>query len=555
MRRVDAEGDSRGVRGQKQVEARYRSRLRRAAIEWLERRELLSTSTSTLPSPTVISAPLLSGSGVTQGVSFEGGNPLTASTTEIPSANSPSVSVDPNNPLRMVATWVDHDTPGFNAGNYVSPVTDYVAGAFSTDGGETWNALPANAFQAVDTQTDFSITPPTNGTVNKFTMTNNASIAFDRNENFYILSTSHSAANTAGVLDLSRFNFSGTTPTYTGLTSIYSWDQADSASHSGTSDAVATATLAVDSNLPTFTDPTTNTTVTDQFSGNIYAVWSEVDSNTYGGIPGFNPDTIRMAASSDQGALFTAPAYVDDSSNANQGGAHSGSGRYAAPQVTISQGNGTIPGGQVTIVYDDFGTIAPLDQILDQTSLLGGTSEQFSAASSLLGPNTFATATINNTTVITAQNLNQRIPIAVNITDPKFISLQALELTTTIDYPTMGDMTITLFPPATVTAATGITQILLFQGNPNGVNRVGNSLRPGPGPHRHRRGHSRGRQLHRWRGRGVRPGGDPLDPGRQRRGRRGRPLPAQSLRRNGLQRTPGADGRRAQRHLEFHGQL
>src|ERR1700733_10565496 len=41
MRRVDAEGDSRGVQVQKQAETRSRSRLRKATIECLERRELL----------------------------------------------------------------------------------------------------------------------------------------------------------------------------------------------------------------------------------------------------------------------------------------------------------------------------------------------------------------------------------------------------------------------------------------------------------------------------------------------------------------------------------
>ncbi len=227
---------------------------------------------------------------------------------------------------------------------------------------------------------------PTNGTVNKFTMTNNASIAFDRNENFISCRRATSASNTAGVLDLSRFNFSGTTPTYTGLyLDLFLGPDPTSAAHSGTSDAVATATPAVDSNLPSFTDPTTNTTVTDKFSGNIYVAWGEEDSNTYGGIDGFNPFTIRMTSSSNQGVNFTHDAYVDNSSNANgyqPAGfpLHGSSARYTAPQIAISQGNvaGTVTPGQVTIVYDDYGTQAPIDRILDQTDVMGGTSEQFS---------------------------------------------------------------------------------------------------------------------------------------------------------------------------------
>ena len=206
-----------------------------------------------------------------------------------------------------------------------------------------------------------------------------------------------------------------------GTTPIYTWDGADGGANG---DAVVTPTLAVDTNLPSFTDPTTGKTQTDNFSGNIYVVWAEVDSNTNPGIPNFNPDTIRMSASSNQGVSFTHAAYVDNSSNAHIGGSHSSSARYSAPQVTISQGNGTVPGGQVTIVYDDSGSLqAPLDRILDQTNTDGGTSEQFSFSNPTQTP-----------------NINTAIPITVNITDPKFITLQNLEVTATIAWPNLSEI-------------------------------------------------------------------------------------------------------------------
>ena len=472
MRRVDAEGDSRGVRVPKRDEARFRSRLRRAAIEWLERRELLSTSTSTLPSPTVVSAP-----NVTPNQQVQDASLATAAQalTAAPNASSPSVTVDPLNSLKMVATWVDQDPAGYNAGNFVAPITSYIEGAFSIDGGKTWTALPSAAFgtggfrnsTSVNVQQDFSVTPPTNGTVDVFTETTDVSVAFDRSENFYILSSTHNNANTAGELDLQRFSWTGTgTPTYNGFTTAYSWDEADSGNNSGTVDQAVTPTLAVDTNLSTFTDPTTNVTVTDPFSGNIYIAWAEIDSNTYGGIPNFNPDTIKMTASSDQGQHFTHAAYVDDSSNANghntgvvtnppppQYPLHDSSARYTAPQITISQGNGTtVPGGQVTIVYDDYGTVAPLDQILTQTDLDGGTSSQFSFANPMQTPN-----------IGTLIPISVAIPATTNNNVP-FV-LQDLDVTATIAWPNLSEIGAILIPPASVTAATGITSITLFNGD------------------------------------------------------------------------------------------
>ena len=454
MRRVDAEGDSRGVVGRPRAESGSRSRLRRAAIEWLERRELLSTSTSTLPSPTVVSAPNLN--ALKQAISFSAGNPLINSPTEVASANSPSVSVDPVNPLKMVATWVDHDTTGFNPGNFNQRITNYLAAAFSTDGGLTWNGIGAAA--GVDTQIDFSQTFPTNGTVNVFTQTTDASIGFDRGENFYILSTTHNDANTAGVLDLQRFAFPGNAPSFSGTTAVYSWDGPDGGA---AGDAVVTPTLAVDTNVPSFTDPTSGVTQVDPFSGNLYAVWGTVDSNTFGGIPNFNPNAIRMAASSNQGASFTHAAYVDNSSNANLGGSHSSTARYSAPQVSISQGNAAVSAGQVTIVYDDSTTEAPLDRILVQSDQVGGAAQVFS------GPvfTPINIATVNSVSGQPDVPATTNIPINVSITDPQFTTLQALDVTLRIAYPNMTELGAVLIPPA----GSGLGPVTLFNPGENGL--------------------------------------------------------------------------------------
>ena len=162
MRRVDAEGDSRGVRGQsKPGGARAKTRLRRASLESLERRELLSTSTSTLPSPTVLNAPSLFGNRSLSAVAAGG------ALTSDPSASAPSVAVDPINPLKMVATWIDHTPAGYNpGGGFVASITSYAQGAYSVDGGVTWSAFPSG-FGEFGRQRPGPTSPstfPTNGT-------------------------------------------------------------------------------------------------------------------------------------------------------------------------------------------------------------------------------------------------------------------------------------------------------------------------------------------------------------------------------------------------------
>jgi hypothetical protein len=436
MRRVDAEGDSRGVQGNKRAGVSFRSRLRRANLESLERRELLTTSLSNLPSPTVVSPAI----AISASNAVVGSNLSTNST----SSGTPSVAVNPVNAKDMVAVWTNTVPAGFN-NNFTSSITSYVEGAFSTDGGNTWNALPSAAFgsNSVNVQNDFSLAPSTTSRT-VFTQTTDASVGFDRNGNFYVLTSTHDAENaagasSAGILDVQRFSFTGATPTLVKTTPVYSWDTPDSGS---SADEAVTPVLAVDSNVASFTDPTTGAVQTDPFSGNVYVVWASVDSNIAdGAISNFNPNTIRMAASSNLGVSFTAPAYVDNSSNANQNSGHASTARYVAPQLTISQGTpsqGTTAGtggGQVTIVYDDYGTLStlspPLDRILDQSDTVGGTSEQFSFSN----PNQTG-------------DLNQSIPITVAISDSKFTTLQNLTITTTIVYPDIADIDAYLIPPA-----------------------------------------------------------------------------------------------------------
>jgi subtilisin-like proprotein convertase family protein len=461
MRRVDAEGDSRGIRDRKQGGSQVKSRLRKATIEWLERRELLATagaSLSNLPAPVVVTPPNLMAAVST-------GDNLTANASAI----SPSVAVDPVDPQKMVAVWtyIDTATP-LNVGA-LNTISRYIEGAFSTDGGVTWTPLTGS--DSADAQIDFSQSQA-NGPI-VFTQNTDAHVAFDRSENFYILSSTHNDAGSVGVLDLQRFSFTGNgAPTQTMTNNrLYAWDATDS----GGADTAQNPVLAVDSNLASFTDVNANgqtVTQTDPFAGDVYLAWASTDTNTSPGIGNFDPNSIRMISSSDQGLTFTAPAYVNDDANANNGGSHSGFSRNVEPAIAISQGNPTtgVPGGQVTVVYDDYNTIPattgqPYDQILAQTNLVGGSAQTVAGPTNT--PINVAPTNPAGGSIPTATNIS----IPVNITDPNFTTLGALDVNLAISYPDMNTLS------ATLTSPTG-TQILLFN---NAVNDLGTTIVPAQG--------------------------------------------------------------------------
>ena len=275
----------------------------------------------------------------------------------------------------------------------------------------------------------------------------NAHVAFGRDESFYIESATHDSTNAAGVIDLQRFDFRTNTPVQNLTNSVvYSWDTADAKG----ADEALRPTLAVDDNLPTFSDTNATgqtVTQTDPDAGNVYIAWASTNQNSDPGIPDFNPNTIRMVASSNEGTTFSNPVGVNDSSNPNVGGGFNGAGRYVEPSIAISQGRASrhewpqrsgVPGGQVTIVYDDYGTlpsegIGPYDRILDQTDLVGGTGDVFAGQS--------------NMSLVSGSASD---PINVNITDPKFTTLSSLEVSLSIAWPTADELEAILVPPTAV---------------------------------------------------------------------------------------------------------
>ena len=157
-----------------------------------------------------------------------------------------------------MAVWT-RDTPNTNINNGQTSV--FVEGAYSTNAGLSWTSLRGTLG---NTRTDFDQSQA-NG-ARFFAQVTDASVAFDRNNQFYVLSSPHSGDYGAGELLLQKFDFSGSAPTQVFTNQpVYRWTQ----------DPAFRPVLAVDSNLASFTDPDdAGYTQTDPFVGNVYVAWS-----------------------------------------------------------------------------------------------------------------------------------------------------------------------------------------------------------------------------------------------------------------------------------------
>lgn len=266
---------------------------------------------------------------------------------------------NPLNPQRMVMVWVTNSNPA-QAGQ---PAPSSLAGAYTVNGGLTWNnfpALPGLVDPATDTPYPSAMEP---------------SVAFDRFNNVYVVyalrrqGEQNRNDESGGAIVLRRFNFTGGAPVATpyapgspdeagGGKIIYRW--AHNAPATDVSDPAYNPAIVIDNTNPGFVDQTTGlpqgsprSSINNQFSA-IYVAWNARNeapgtapalARCPPGVP-FNPNVIKVVASEDGGNTFSPPRHINDGENC-------GGTRYTTPSMVISQGrsNGTIPGGQVNIGY------------------------------------------------------------------------------------------------------------------------------------------------------------------------------------------------------------
>ncbi|MCU1376840.1 MAG: regulatory domain of in-like proprotein convertase, partial [Actinomycetia bacterium] len=313
------------------VAAARKARSRRAALEFLEPRALMAV----LPTAPYFDPQIpidKSGLDTLRRISNDGpSNPGNDS--------SPQITVDRYNPNKLVAVWTDHDILG-------NPEPVYtIRGATSSNGGLTWTALAGLPGVRDD--------PSTGTNPHAYNTASRPTVAFDGKDNFYVLTVQQNADNvTAGDVILKPYNFSGATPVGQPAATVYQWNRAATVP---ITKAVRDVTMVVDDNLPSFTDPVTGAVQTDIGAGRIYIAWETDDTPPSGYVGPWSPNTIEVLTSVNGGASFGAPVPVDV-------GHFQNFQDNTAPRLTVSQGrpagtNGAtdlgVPGGQVTVVFDD----------------------------------------------------------------------------------------------------------------------------------------------------------------------------------------------------------
>ena len=175
--------------------------------------------------------------------------------SDVANSSSPSIAIDQNSPSKMVAVWTVNDPKRAPA------PTEVVQFATSVDGGKSW--LPHGTLGALQdpTSTTFAILP-------QYT---DASVAFDRNDNFYILYSAHKTDTSAGALLLYKYNFSTGQPQLViNEKVVYEW----------VADQAINPMLTVDDSVPTFSDTDVNGVVqtqNDPNTGNVYVAWESSD--------------------------------------------------------------------------------------------------------------------------------------------------------------------------------------------------------------------------------------------------------------------------------------
>ena len=456
---------SQGHNGRLRLDARLKrarkSRNYRIDLEGLESRTLLATipAASVVAGTSPISLSALGGNG-------SGAN-----------ENSPLVAVDPLDPQKIVSVWIDNDTPNIT----FTPFTQVlIEGDYSIDGGKDWTAFISQANDLNEPLMIDPNSPPTSPY--EYQQITNPSLGFDHNGNFYVLMEEHNAAGTSGAIVLQKYNFAAGSPeiqrfklpTQGGASNefniLYQWLPGD--------DAAVAPTMAVDDNVPSFTDPVTGEIQTDLSSGNVYVAWSSTIIQPQATVPFipaalYNTAPILFSVSSNGGQTFSAPATIN-SVGYDNGGAGTAE-RDATPQIVISQGrlpdesgqqgDAGVPGGQVTVGWNDYG--ANQNQLM-ANSISPGQAYAFSDT-------TGGIINAGTKTGPTDTDFTQTISLSPS----QIANLDSLNVNLGITDATDATLSVILFSPATVVGGVTIQPyITLFAASTINVGGTQQTLNP-----------------------------------------------------------------------------
>jgi large repetitive protein len=408
MRTGASDVSARGLRGQLRskgrIEKARKARLRQSVLEWLEARTLLAV----LPAVQV--------GGAIQNLSNDGGN-----------MSSPQVVVDRYNPYHLVSVWVRNDPA-------VTNFQSFVQGAYSNDGGVTWTPFSPTVGQLID-----SGAAPANPPVT-YAQSINPQVAFDNNHNVYVLAQQTNGGNTSGILILTKFNFTGSTPAQlsfvdpdTGVSQSFKTIR----QYVAGGDAIFNPTMTVDDNQATFTDPVSGAVQNDPYAGNVWIGWSTNETKPSGNFDytngGFawNANSTQVVVSSNGGQTFSTANRINNVSGTSSnawGRWTSQSGTYAdaTPKIAVGQGTaGGATGGNAVVIWDNYG-IANVDFDSIQSSRVSGGVSIYSPGQG--GPINQATITQSGPYIPQDTTFTTNL----SISDLRFLTLSSLTVKMTL---------------------------------------------------------------------------------------------------------------------------
>lgn len=271
---------------------------------------------------------------------------------------SPTLAADPTNPNRLVSAFIRTEDDNGAENKLVF--------RFTNNGGSSWlspagNPLSLGTFNTntggfAPTGVDPKASDPENNVQIPYTRVGTPQITFDRFSNVYVAYGEYNDDNTSGRIILRRFQFTGTGfneadldgNALNGITpkTVYQWVDADEAYN---------PTVAIDTNLGTFTDPTTGDTQTDELaqlqtdvnSTRVFVAWNT--NNIQPANSAINPNVIR-AAVSDDGALNFGPNNLIN--NTGNDPAFVG---LAQPKIVFTQGRAgvALTGGAMVVLWSN----------------------------------------------------------------------------------------------------------------------------------------------------------------------------------------------------------
>ncbi|MDB5350556.1 MAG: regulatory domain of in-like proprotein convertase [Planctomycetota bacterium] len=211
-------------------------------------------------------------------------------------------------------------------------------------------------------------------------------------------------------------------------------------------------------------DPSKNVTQNDPFSNNVYIAWATNEFGDQHAFAAENNNAIVLTGSSDGGNSFSPPEVVNDSKFSST------TELDATPRITVSQGRPAktlsptdpgVPAGQVTVVWDDFGTNGfirgakvDISDSLNVDRLQAGSTYSTSIKYDVADTHSAIPASVNGP-------VTTDFTLPVNLSDPRFTTISHMDVRLSMLYPDLTLVQVDLIAPDG-------TRVPLIRGGPTG---------------------------------------------------------------------------------------